>query len=42
MGSVVAGVLEEPGMLYGGVPARPMKELGKAAYFDRKQGYVQP
>jgi len=42
MGSVVAGILEEPGMLYGGVPARPIKELGKAAYFSRKKGYVQP
>lgn len=42
MGSVVAGVLEEPGMLYGGVPARPIKELGRAAYFSRKKGRVQP
>jgi len=40
MGSVVAGVLEEPGMLYGGVPARPIKELGKAAYFSRKKARV--
>jgi acetyltransferase-like isoleucine patch superfamily enzyme len=42
MGSVVTGVLEEPGMFYGGVPARPIKELGKAAYFSRKKGYVHP
>jgi UDP-3-O-[3-hydroxymyristoyl] glucosamine N-acyltransferase len=42
MGSVVAGALEEPGTLYGGVPARPIKELGEAAYLGRRTGRVRP
>jgi acetyltransferase-like isoleucine patch superfamily enzyme len=40
MGSVVAGTLEEPGMLYAGVPARPRRELGEAKYFSRTKGRV--
>lgn len=42
MGSVVAGKLEEADILYGGVPARPIKELGDAAYFCRTTGRVRP
>lgn len=42
MGAVVSGSLDEPGTLYGGVPARPIKLVGDGAYFHRKKGYVEP
>jgi len=35
MGAVVVGELTQPRMLYAGVPAKPVKELGDAAFFDR-------
>lgn len=35
MGSVVAGELPESDMLYGGVPARPLKKVDEGAYFSR-------
>ena len=40
MGSVVAGVLEEPGSLYAGVPARHVKRLADGAYFARREGFA--
>lgn len=41
-GSVLNGKMTEPGMLYGGVPARPVCALDTdGAYFKRLVGYVQ-
>jgi acetyltransferase-like isoleucine patch superfamily enzyme len=40
MGSVVVGELPQPGMLYAGVPARPVKELGDATFFNRPDAFV--
>jgi acetyltransferase-like isoleucine patch superfamily enzyme len=40
MGSVVAGVLEEPGSLYAGVPARQIKRVDSGAYFGRREGFA--
>lgn len=40
MGAVVVGKLNEPGMLYAGVPAKPIKAFGDAEFFKRVDGYV--
>src|SRR4051794_6487570 len=40
MGAVVVGALEQRGTLYAGVPAKPVKRLGEAAFFERSQGPV--
>jgi acetyltransferase-like isoleucine patch superfamily enzyme len=40
MGAVVAGELPEEGVLYGGIPARPLKDVGEGAYFTRQTGHV--
>jgi acetyltransferase-like isoleucine patch superfamily enzyme len=40
MGAVVAGRLEEEDTLYGGVPARPIKKVEGAKYFDRDWGHL--
>ena len=40
MGAVVVGSLDEPGMLYAGVPARPVRAVG-GEYFHREQGFVK-
>jgi acetyltransferase-like isoleucine patch superfamily enzyme len=40
MGATVVGRLSESGMLYGGVPARPLKSIEDARYFDREKGFV--
>jgi acetyltransferase-like isoleucine patch superfamily enzyme len=40
MGATVVGRLSESGMLYGGVPARPLKGIEDARYFDRQKGFV--
>jgi acetyltransferase-like isoleucine patch superfamily enzyme len=41
MGAVVAGELQEPGMVYGGVPARALKQAGPGEYFRRALGRVE-
>lgn len=41
MGAVVVGDLGEPGMLYAGVPARRVKEVGGGAFFARRDAGVQ-
>lgn len=40
MGAVVAGNLVESGKLYAGVSARPVKDVGEGAYFNRRTGFV--
>lgn len=35
MGALVAGDLVKPEMLYAGVPARPIKDIGDVAFFSR-------
>lgn len=40
MGATVVGRLSQSGMLYGGVPARPLKSIEGAKYFDREKGFV--
>jgi acetyltransferase-like isoleucine patch superfamily enzyme len=40
MGAVVAGALPEPGALYGGVPARVLRDVGDGEYFRRERGHV--
>jgi acetyltransferase-like isoleucine patch superfamily enzyme len=40
MGAVVAGDLAEPGVLYGGVPAKALKHVDEGEYFRRTTGYV--
>jgi acetyltransferase-like isoleucine patch superfamily enzyme len=40
MGSVVVGDLDKCGMLYGGVPAQSLRELGDAQYFNRTERRV--
>lgn len=41
MGSVVAGVLQDAGSLYGGVPARRIRATGDGAYFERRTGFAE-
>lgn len=40
MGSVVVGALESAGCLYGGVPARRIKQTDGGAYFERKKAFA--
>jgi acetyltransferase-like isoleucine patch superfamily enzyme len=40
MGATVVGRLSQSGMLYGGVPARPLKSVEGGKYFDREKGFV--
>jgi acetyltransferase-like isoleucine patch superfamily enzyme len=42
MGAVITGVLETPGMLWGGIPARALKFVGAGKYFSRQIGFVWP
>jgi acetyltransferase-like isoleucine patch superfamily enzyme len=41
MGAVVVGALGEPGMLYAGVPARPVRSVEAGEYFHRERGFVE-
>lgn len=38
MGAVVVGHLDQPNLLYGGVPARPIRPAGNGEYFRRETG----
>lgn len=40
MGSVVTRELDQPGMLYAGAPARPIRRVDHGAYFLRHDGFV--
>jgi acetyltransferase-like isoleucine patch superfamily enzyme len=40
MGAVVAGELPDSGVLYGGVPARALKQVDSGEYFSRTVGHV--
>lgn len=40
MGSVVVGRLEDEGMLYGGVPARRIKDISSGRYFSRSTRFA--
>ncbi len=42
MGAVVVGALPDTDTVYAGVPARPLKHIGEAAYFSREKGYIRP
>ena len=41
MGAVVAGELEQSGMLWAGIPAKPIKYVGSGRYFSRLVGFVE-
>jgi acetyltransferase-like isoleucine patch superfamily enzyme len=41
MGATVVGRLSQCGMLYGGVPAKPLKSIEGAMYFEREKGFVE-
>ena len=41
MGSVVVGILESAACLYGGVPARRIKQMDGGAYFEREQAFAE-
>ena len=41
MGAIVAGDLAKSGMLWAGVPAKPIKYVGSGLYFKRLVGFVE-
>jgi acetyltransferase-like isoleucine patch superfamily enzyme len=40
MGATVVNELPSPGMLYAGIPAKPLKKVAQGEYFTREAGFV--